>query len=249
MKLMKLVKKVAPRYIRNAARDRVVFSEKDIKKFAEYIAGELNVKKSKIQFDGFYGITHDVIMQDVKIQGFLKLEDFEEIGDAYENCYYISPNNFIVAVRYDGDNASFVWPVTENQFKKLLDDGEENYKPDPSILDSKKQPRTYEDYKRLDEEEKSVPPEQVLDKAKVAKIRKFCQSSFSGIDTISFKKDGTIVAKRSYFYGSSGAEDKLAKSIQASMKDLDIDIQILGTDDEFKQWPKTSYYVVKFKIK
>jgi hypothetical protein len=65
-------------------------------------------------------------------------------------------------------------------------------------------------------------------------------------DKVMFHKDGAVTVKRSYFYTHGYNCDKLAEKIKQLLPTLKI--EIIEQDDQFKTWPKTSYFVVKFKV-
>jgi hypothetical protein len=57
-------------------------------------------------------------------------------------------------------------------------------------------------------------------------------------------KDGVFTFKRAYFYRHGNSPEKIADRIKQAIPE----VQIVDTIDDWKAWPKTSYFVVKFRI-
>lgn len=57
-------------------------------------------------------------------------------------------------------------------------------------------------------------------------------------------KDGTYTAKNAYFYRHGETPLKLAHRIAAAIPGA----EVLEAYDDWKEWPKTSYFVVRFQI-
>jgi hypothetical protein len=63
-------------------------------------------------------------------------------------------------------------------------------------------------------------------------------------DQLKVARDGTVTFRQSYYYKMGKSPELLAKQIQSALPDA----QIVSTNDEFAQWPKSSYFAVKFKV-
>ena len=91
-----------------------------------------------------------------------------------------------------------------------------------------------------------------VDKITTAAQRKALKNAFenriTGVDKISFKKDGTILAKKGYFYRHGMDETKMAKDLKTSLEAEGIKIQIIDMYDDWNPWPKDSNFVVVFKL-
>ena len=59
---------------------------------------------------------------------------------------------------------------------------------------------------------------------------------------------GAFVAKRAYFYRHGMTPEKIAESIVKALNKSGLQVTILEANDEWRNWPKTSYFVVKFKV-
>lgn len=57
-------------------------------------------------------------------------------------------------------------------------------------------------------------------------------------------RDGAVVYRRSYFYRHGGGPEKIAEVILKAIPEA----TILETHDEWAAWPKTSYFMVAFKV-
>ena len=55
-------------------------------------------------------------------------------------------------------------------------------------------------------------------------------------------KDGSFTVKKSYFYRFGQSPEKIADKIKKAIPWA----EIIDTEDEWRAWPKTSYFVVKF---
>ena len=63
-------------------------------------------------------------------------------------------------------------------------------------------------------------------------------------DTFRFKQDGTVECRHAYFYRHGMSPDKLAEKIKAAIPEA----MIVDTEDRWAAWPKTSYFVVVFRV-
>ena len=88
-----------------------------------------------------------------------------------------------------------------------------------------------------------------LSPAHKKQLKKAFEQYALGVDKLSFRKDGTIVAKRGYFYYDGLTPDKVADKLKTTLKSAGVEIEIIKTWDEFQSWPKDNNMCVKFKIK
>ncbi|MNV41015.1 hypothetical protein D3C71_1326370 [compost metagenome] len=76
-------------------------------------------------------------------------------------------------------------------------------------------------------------------------VKEFLEDNFN-FDKITFHKTGEITVKRSFFYTNGASSSKLAEKIENAFPAGTI--QIIKYEDDWQNWPKTSYFVVKFKV-
>ncbi len=62
-------------------------------------------------------------------------------------------------------------------------------------------------------------------------------------DKLVAHKDGSFSFKKAFFYTHGNSSVKIAESIKEVL-----DVEIIETIDDWKNWPKTSYFVVKFRL-
>lgn len=73
-------------------------------------------------------------------------------------------------------------------------------------------------------------------------IRKLLDSSSSLFaNKVTFKKDGRVEVRRSYFYTFGETAEDWAAKVQAEFKAAGITAYV-ESRDEFAQWPKQSYF-------
>jgi hypothetical protein len=97
-------------------------------------------------------------------------------------------------------------------------------------------------------ESDEVSVDKVLTPADKKLLKNAFESVFTGIDKLTFKKDGTIEGKRGYFYRHGQTPDSVAKQLESALKGEGINIQVIDAYDDFKPWPKDSNFVVIFKL-
>ena len=88
-----------------------------------------------------------------------------------------------------------------------------------------------------------------LSKENKKALKNAMENHVLGIDSISFKKDGTIAGKRGYFYRHGQTPEKTAIELKSSLAAAGIEIEVIDSYDDFKPWPKDSNFIVIFKIK
>jgi hypothetical protein len=93
-----------------------------------------------------------------------------------------------------------------------------------------------------------VSVDKVLSPINKKKLKEVFETEFLGIDKLSFRRDGTIIAKRGYFYKHGNTPDKIADNLKTKLEAHGLTINIVNTYDDFKPWPKDSNFVVEFKI-
>jgi hypothetical protein len=93
-----------------------------------------------------------------------------------------------------------------------------------------------------------VSVDKVLTPADKKKLKNAFENVVTGIDKLTFKKDGTIEGKRGYFYRHGQSPEKVAEQLKAALAKEGIEIRIVNTFDDFKPWPKDSNFVVVFKL-
>ena len=94
-----------------------------------------------------------------------------------------------------------------------------------------------------------VQPEKIMSAAQKKALKNVFENTITGVDKITFKRDGTIVAKRGYFYRHGMDENKMADKLVASLKAEGIEIEVVDKYDDWNAWPKDSNMVVVFKLK
>lgn len=98
-------------------------------------------------------------------------------------------------------------------------------------------------------ESDDVSVDKIMTPAEKKQLKNAFESVVTGIDKLTFKKDGTIEAKRGYFYKHGQTPKGVADQLASALKGEGIDIQIVDAYDDFKPWPKDSNFVVIFKLK
>jgi len=98
-------------------------------------------------------------------------------------------------------------------------------------------------------ESDEVSVDKIMTAAQKKALKDAFENSITGVDKISFKKDGTIIAKRGYFYRHGANPEKMADALVASLKAEGIEIEVVDKYDDWKPWPKDSNLVVVFKLK
>jgi hypothetical protein len=97
-------------------------------------------------------------------------------------------------------------------------------------------------------ESTEVSIEKVTTPAERKALKNAFENVVTGIDKLSFKKDGTIEGKHGYFYRHGDSPEKLAVKLTSALKSQGINIKVIDSYDDFKPWPKDSNFVVVFKI-
>lgn len=63
-------------------------------------------------------------------------------------------------------------------------------------------------------------------------------------DHVTASKDGTVVAKRAYFYAFGTTAESFAEKVAAELTAAGVSAHVWG-QDAWAAWPKTSYFVAK----
>jgi hypothetical protein len=103
-------------------------------------------------------------------------------------------------------------------------------------------------FKEFINEADEVSVDKILTSAEKKKLKNAFESVITGVDKLTFKKDGTIVGKRGYFYRHGQSPQSVADKLKGALSSQGIEIQIVDSYDDFKPWPKDSNFVVVFKI-
>ena len=77
---------------------------------------------------------------------------------------------------------------------------------------------------------------------KKAKVVEELEKAGFSTDHITAHKDGSFTWKRSFFYTHGNSARKLAMRMKEALP-----ITIVEAYDDWKEWPKTSYFVVRFR--
>ena len=93
-----------------------------------------------------------------------------------------------------------------------------------------------------------VSIDKIMTPAQKKALKAAFENVHTGVDSISFKKGGTVVVKRSFFYTHGMSADKLAMDLQRVLASQGIPIEIVDAYDDWKPWPKTSNFVVEFRL-
>ena len=104
---------------------------------------------------------------------------------------------------------------------------------------------TFNDFLNESEE---VSVDKILTSADKKKLKNAFESVVTGVDKLTFKKDGTIEGRRGYFYRHGQSPQSVAEGLKKSLSSQGIEIQIVDSYDDFKPWPKDSNFVVVFKL-
>ena len=105
--------------------------------------------------------------------------------------------------------------------------------------------QTYESF--LNEADE-VSVDSALSPADKKRLKAAFENSVTGIDKLTFKKNGTIEARRGYFYRHGQSPTSVAEALKKALSSQGIEIQIVDSYDDFKPWPKDSNFVVVFKL-
>ena len=98
----------------------------------------------------------------------------------------------------------------------------------------------------LDEAEASV--DKILTPADKKKLKNAFENVITGIDKLTFKKDGAIEGRRGYFYRHGQSPQSVADQLKKALSGQGIEIDIIDTYDDYKPWPKDSNFAVVFKL-
>lgn len=80
------------------------------------------------------------------------------------------------------------------------------------------------------------------------RVRDVVKQANIGFDKLLVEGNGTVTAARTLFYrGGNSSNTIIQKLVDVFEKD-DAKLTILETRDEWKKWPTTSYFVIRFKV-
>lgn len=80
-----------------------------------------------------------------------------------------------------------------------------------------------------------------------AKTKKAIRDGVSA-DKITFKSDGSVVFKSSYFYRHGRSAESFGANVEAALKRAGLRPISLETQDAWAAWPKTSYFIAKVRL-
>lgn len=87
---------------------------------------------------------------------------------------------------------------------------------------------------------------------KKTEIRKRIYEAFKGWgddDMIQIKRNGTVVAKRSYFYRHGMTAEKWLEWVLGKLEHLGFTIGLTECNDNWNAWPKDSWFEARVEIK
>ena len=61
------------------------------------------------------------------------------------------------------------------------------------------------------------------------------------------RKDGTFIARETFFYRHGGSSDKWAERVQSAIEKSGFKFELIEAREYSKSWPKLSYWEVIFK--
>jgi hypothetical protein len=93
-----------------------------------------------------------------------------------------------------------------------------------------------------------VAPDKILSPADKKRLKTAFENVVTGVDKLTFKKNGTIEGKRGYFYRHGQSPEKVAEQLKSALLSQGVEIEIVDAYDDFKPWPKDSNFVVVFRI-
>lgn len=67
-------------------------------------------------------------------------------------------------------------------------------------------------------------------------------------DQVTFKKDGTVEFKRSYFYRSGMTAESWTTRVTTQLFGHGYTVSDIEAHDKWAAWPKTSYFVATMKV-
>lgn len=97
-------------------------------------------------------------------------------------------------------------------------------------------------------EGEEVSVDKILTPADKKKLKAAFENIVTGIDKLTFKKDGTIEGRRGYFYRHGQSPQGVANQLKTALSGEGIEITIIDAYDDWKAWPKDSNFVVVFKL-
>jgi hypothetical protein len=67
-------------------------------------------------------------------------------------------------------------------------------------------------------------------------------------DKVTFRKDGTVEFRRSYFYHHGATAEGFARRISLELTEAGFAPTLVEARDDWAAWPKTSYFVAAFQV-
>jgi len=60
---------------------------------------------------------------------------------------------------------------------------------------------------------------------------------------------GVWTAKAGYYYRHGQSPETIATEIKTKLRSVGLTTEIISGEDQWRAWPKDSYFIVKFKVK
>ena len=80
-------------------------------------------------------------------------------------------------------------------------------------------------------------------------LRKHLRQATVGVaDSVSFKRDGTLVFKRGYFYRHGMDEQKFAKHVLYLLEQAGVTATLVSARDRWAPWPRDSFFEVTVSL-
>ena len=84
---------------------------------------------------------------------------------------------------------------------------------------------------------------------KKAQIKRTVRDALDMVaDRVITHKDGTFTARHTYFYRHGQTADKFADEVAAAIADANFRFTQIDLEDHWAQWPKDSYFQVRFRV-
>lgn len=79
-------------------------------------------------------------------------------------------------------------------------------------------------------------------------VKKLIRETNAAADKVTFKRDGTIVFRRGYFYAHGYNAEKFAKRVKADLAEHGIKAEIVGFRNHWAPWPRETYWEVTMRV-
>jgi len=78
--------------------------------------------------------------------------------------------------------------------------------------------------------------------------KKFLEENFF-FDKVSRTRDGTFKIRKAFFYRGGMTASGWGRKVISQLREAGIDARLVRTEEEWKEWPKTSYFMAEVEIK